>query len=50
MVPSFSNVQTASEAAEVVANLMANELGHDTEWKEEQVNTFRALADQYLLN
>ncbi len=45
----FLDAKAASESAEIVANLMAEELGYDSSWKNEQLTAFRSLARQYLL-
>jgi glycerol-3-phosphate dehydrogenase len=42
------DARAAKEVAPRVADLMAKELGRDAAWQHEQVETFRALADQYL--
>lgn len=42
------DARAASEAAEDTARLMAEELGQDTVWEENQVAAFRAIASGYL--
>lgn len=42
------NARAAIEIAPRVAQLMAEELGHDAAWQAQQVEAFRALAAQYL--
>ena len=43
------NARAAMAAAPVVAELMAGELGRDKNWREEQVQEFRAIAAGYAL-
>lgn len=45
----FLDARAAIDAAPIVAELMANELGKDDAWQEQQVFTFRKLAQSYLL-
>lgn len=45
----FLDAAAALKAAPVVADLMAGELEKDTAWKKEQLETFRLLASNYLL-
>ena len=42
------NARSSVEAAPVVAELMAKELGHDQTWVEDQVKAYTELARQYL--
>ncbi|MFO7892269.1 MAG: glycerol-3-phosphate dehydrogenase/oxidase [Longimicrobiales bacterium] len=42
------DARAAMETAPRVAELMAAELGRDADWRAEQVDTFRALAEGYL--
>ncbi|MEY2409549.1 MAG: glycerol-3-phosphate dehydrogenase [Verrucomicrobiota bacterium] len=44
------DARASSEAAPLVAQLMARELGHSAEWQQTQVNAFRRLAQDYLLS
>ncbi len=41
------NAKAASDAAQVVAEILAEELGHPAEWIAEQVSDFRSMAKQY---
>lgn len=43
------NARASIECAPEVARLMAEELGYDQAWQDEQVNTYTALAKEYLL-
>ena len=43
----FTDAKAASECAEQVARLMAQEAGHDEDWIRSQVTAFRALASGY---
>jgi len=43
------DARSASEAASVVAGILAEELGRDGGWAEEQTQAFRALAAGYVL-
>lgn len=45
----FLNAKAAIEIAPKVAEIMANELGKNDAWKEEQVQHFRELANHYLV-
>ncbi|MBK7747726.1 MAG: glycerol-3-phosphate dehydrogenase/oxidase [Candidatus Obscuribacter sp.] len=45
----FLNAQAAIDMAPQVARLMADELGLDERWQNEQVRTFSALASQYVV-
>jgi glycerol-3-phosphate dehydrogenase len=42
------DAQAAIDAAPVVAEILARELGRDTHWQEQQVRAFRELAANYL--
>jgi glycerol-3-phosphate dehydrogenase len=44
------DARAAIESAPTVAALMAEELGRDDAWRDDQVRTFRALASGYLLD
>jgi glycerol-3-phosphate dehydrogenase len=44
------DARASVEAAPTVARLMAEELGHDEVWAEEQVEAYRELAAGYVLN
>ena len=44
----FLDVKAALFCAEIVADILQHELGKDNTWKEEQLQTFRTLAKQYL--
>jgi glycerol-3-phosphate dehydrogenase len=44
------DARASQEMAPKVAELLAAELGFDSAWQEEQVRTYRALADGYLLH
>ena len=43
------DAQAAIDAAPMVAALLAEELGKDSEWRDRQVAEFRALAEGYLV-
>ncbi|RTQ50804.1 glycerol-3-phosphate dehydrogenase/oxidase [Hymenobacter gummosus] len=45
----FLDAAAAERAAQVVAELLATELGHDAAWQQAQVAAFTALARQYQL-
>ncbi|OUJ74882.1 glycerol-3-phosphate dehydrogenase/oxidase [Hymenobacter crusticola] len=45
----FLDAEAAIRMAPEVAALLAQELGHDARWEQEQVTQFRALAQNYLL-
>jgi glycerol-3-phosphate dehydrogenase len=45
----FLDARAAIDAAPVVAELMANELNRDEQWKQDQVTAFTKLAQSYLL-
>ncbi|MCI0354967.1 MAG: glycerol-3-phosphate dehydrogenase/oxidase [Acidobacteria bacterium] len=45
----FLNARASMEAAPAVARLMAQELGRDAVWEEQQVASFRQLAGGYVL-
>jgi glycerol-3-phosphate dehydrogenase len=45
----FLDAQASIEAAPVVAELLAIELGHDAIWQQEQVRLYSAVAKGYLL-
>jgi glycerol-3-phosphate dehydrogenase len=42
------NARAAVEVAPAVASLLAAELGKDAAWEEEQVKSFRTMAEQYI--
>ena len=44
----FLNARVAVEAAPAVARVMAGELGRDADWVNEEVRSFRALAEGYV--
>ncbi len=44
----FLDAKAAIKLAPIVAELMAAELGYDIKWREDQIDTFIALANQYL--
>ena len=44
------NAQASIEIAPQVADLMADELGHGEDWKEDQVEAFTSLAEGYLVH
>jgi glycerol-3-phosphate dehydrogenase len=44
----FLDARAAMEVAPAVAAMMAQELGHDEAWQQEQVNSFREVAENYL--
>jgi glycerol-3-phosphate dehydrogenase len=44
------DARASQEAAREVAHLLARELGRDAVWEENQVEQFRKLADNYILN
>ena len=44
------DAQAAIDVAPRVADLLAQELGHDNAWKDQQVKTFRTLARGYLID
>ncbi|HCT21897.1 MAG TPA: hypothetical protein DIW54_00565 [Chitinophagaceae bacterium] len=46
----FLDAKAAMEAAPIVAALMAELLQKDQHWQETQVNSFRVVAQQYLLS
>ena len=46
----FLDARAATECATVVAQLIAQELRHDENWIQQQVNEFTQLAKQYLLS
>ena len=46
----FLDANAASESAETVANILTSELGMSSEWKQKQLDDFRSLAKQYILN
>lgn len=46
----FVDARVAMEMAPEVANIMAEELGKDNKWKEEQLKSFRQVASNYILN
>ena len=45
----FLDARSAKESAPVVAEIIANELGKDEQWKENQIKEFCDLADGYIL-
>lgn len=45
----FLDARSAKEMAPQVAHLMAQELGQDKSWEQEQVKRFCELADGYIL-
>lgn len=45
----FLDAKAAIDMAPKVAELMANELGYDKKWEENQINAFTELANRYLL-
>ena len=45
----FLDAQAAIEASPVVAELMMIEMKKDEEWKQQQIQSFKTLANQYLL-
>ena len=44
------NARAAIDMAPKVAALMADELGQDTEWKQSQIDSFKAIARGYLIS
>jgi glycerol-3-phosphate dehydrogenase len=46
----FLDARASQEAAPDIAALMAETLGHDAGWQEDQVRRYRELAAGYLLN
>ena len=44
----FLNARAAIAAAPTVAAILAAELGHAPAWQQQQVDTFRQLAEGYL--
>ncbi|GAB1359270.1 glycerol-3-phosphate dehydrogenase/oxidase [Porphyromonadaceae bacterium] len=45
----FLDARVAIEAAPIVAEILAKELGKSDEWQSEQLNEFRSIASSYLL-
>ena len=45
----FLDARAAIEAASLTAKIMADELGKDNEWQEEQIKAFGKVAANYLL-
>ncbi len=45
----FLNARAAIEMAPAVAKLMASELGRDQDWIQDQIASFKHLAEGYLL-
>ena len=45
----FFDARAAQESAERVATLMATEMNHSEDWVNEQIESFTALAQQYIL-
>jgi glycerol-3-phosphate dehydrogenase len=43
------DARAASEIAGKVAKIMAEPLGKDSRWQQDQVNAFRKLADSYII-
>jgi glycerol-3-phosphate dehydrogenase len=46
----FLDAQAAKESSGMVSNIMANELGKDDKWIEQEMISFQLLANQYLLS
>jgi glycerol-3-phosphate dehydrogenase len=44
----FLNARASSEIADVVASLMAAELGYDIKWQKEQIESYNQLAKNYI--
>ena len=44
----FQNARASSEIAVEVAALMANELGHDAKWQEEQIESYNQFVKNYI--
>ncbi len=44
----FLNAKASLEAAPLVARIMAQELGRDTGWQQQQVSKYKQLAEQYM--
>ncbi|WP_372898846.1 glycerol-3-phosphate dehydrogenase C-terminal domain-containing protein, partial [Stieleria sp.] len=44
----FLNAQLALDAAPAVAEILSNELGTDSAWRDEQLAAFEAVARHYL--
>lgn len=44
----FLNARASLEAAPVAANLLAQELGRDAAWEQQQVSEYQTLAEQYM--
>jgi glycerol-3-phosphate dehydrogenase len=44
----FLNARASSEMAEVVAGLMAEELGYDIKWQKEQIESYNQLVKNYI--
>lgn len=44
------DAKASAEMAPVVAELIAGELGRNRKWQDEQINQFKSLAKEYLLN
>lgn len=42
------NARASSDIAPVVAGILAEELGHDTKWQQEQVESYRQLVKNYI--
>lgn len=45
----FLDAKAAMEMAPVVVDLIANELGEDDKWKDDQINAFKEVAQHYIL-
>jgi glycerol-3-phosphate dehydrogenase len=46
----FIDAKASKAAAPVVARTIANELGYDNSWVDNQIKTFETLSDQYIIN
>ena len=46
----FLDAMAAMQAAPTVAKLMAGEMNKDEQWIQQQIESFNALAKQYLLS
>jgi glycerol-3-phosphate dehydrogenase len=44
----FVDARAAIASAETVATLMAEQLGMDADWRQDQVKRFQEMAEQYL--
>jgi hypothetical protein len=45
----YLDVEAALDSAELVARLMANELGFDDKWQEQQLANFKLAANKFLV-